>query len=231
MNEKASSKAQPVVASADWAMRNARVVTIFIMVSALGLGADLLSKHYAFASFLDNPQLAGRIQSAGFVGDLSGVDAHEVLCSASLRDVFQRQVAPGMKFTLSTNPGIVFGYEKMPRWLVNVATVLTVFLVCFYFATSHRQAWIMHVALAFIIGGALGNLYDRVYAVVQLPAEGLAPIKGQVRDFIDFTQIGYSYIFNVADVLLVAGVALIFIEWMIQSVRRARAAKPGESAK
>ena len=71
-----------------------------------------------------------------------------------------------------------------------------------------------------ILGGAVGNLYDRLAGRVDLGNLGV--IRHQVRNFINLSHISvnvgqtvlnYPYIFNVADVLLVAGVAALLIRW------------------
>ncbi|MEL6369782.1 MAG: signal peptidase II [Pseudomonadota bacterium] len=64
------------------------------------------------------------------------------------------------------------------------------------------------VAIAFIIGGALGNLYDRVTL-------------GYVVDFLDFSGAYFPWVFNIADVAINIGVALLLFDaW-----REAREAK------
>ena len=121
----------------------------------------------------------------------------------------QRQIIPGVLcFTLSTNRGIVFGLRLAPG-MVIAASVLAVAVVVYFFATSPRRQAGLHVALGMILAGALGNLYDRLFSYAELP--GRAPARREVRDFIDFGQIHYPYIFNVADVLLVVGVALLLL--------------------
>ena len=81
----------------------------------------------------------------------------------------------------------------------------------------------VHVALAMILGGALGNLYDRLFSRVEIPGT-TATITRQVRDFIDLSEVrlklfshdlSYPWIFNLADVLLVAGVALLIVCWWV----------------
>ena len=39
-----------------WAIRSPLTIALFVLVAAAGLAGDLLSKHYVFNSFLDNPQ-------------------------------------------------------------------------------------------------------------------------------------------------------------------------------
>jgi signal peptidase II len=114
-----------------------------------------------------------------------------------------------LRFTLSTNPGIVFGLP-VPGWLVLVATLAAAVTVVALFATSSRRRWGLHLALAMVLAGSLGNAYDRLFSRVHFAGEPL-PRTHQVRDFIDFHVINYP-VFNVADVLLVVGVLLILLQ-------------------
>ena len=61
----------------------------------------------------------------------------------------------------------------------------------------------MALAIGLVIGGALGNVYDRF-------------AYGAVADFFSFHAWGYYwYIFNVADIWIVLGVMLIFLDSML----------------
>ncbi len=125
-----------------------------------------------------------------------------------------------LRLTLSTNRGIVFGLE-VPRWLVQVATLAAMAAVAVLFAGSDRRYWGLHAALAMVLGGAAGNLYDRLFARVTLPGQGT--VTGQVRDFIDVTipVVRYPWpVFNVADVLLVVGLGLILLHMLRHRERR-----------
>jgi signal peptidase II len=108
-------------------------------------------------------------------------------------------VIPGfLRLSLSVNAGIVFGLP-VPPWLVLSATALAVAAVTVLFARSASRFWLLHAALGMVLGGAIGNAYDRVTL-------------GRVRDFIDvFVGERHWPTFNVADALLVVGVGLIFI--------------------
>jgi lipoprotein signal peptidase len=186
---------------------------MFLGISLAAVSADLASKHAVFTSMLHDADLAAR------AGPVTGLDRTARAARIEL-GLFQRQVAPGVRFTLSTNPGAVFGL-RMPRWLMGGATIATVAIVFYFFAVSVAGAWTIHVALAMILGGALGNLYDRMFSRVVVP--GFEAIRYQVRDFIDCSQIGYKWVFNVADAWLVIGVALLAVHWIAESVARNRA--------
>ncbi len=67
----------------------------------------------------------------------------------------------------------------------------------FFFIRFKKLSWSESFCYALIVGGAIGNLLDRV-------------IYGYVIDFFDFTLFGYEMaIFNVADIFIVLGVFLL----------------------
>ncbi len=204
------------------AWRSWKAVSLLILIFIIGLSADLLSKHYAFDSLSAPPDLAERMHERhtyfkdNYARELStrGMLAELQLC---------HDVMPGVQFMLSLNEGAVFGMTThdsptVHRLIVGVATLVAVCLVLFIFASSHRCAWCTHVATAFVLAGALGNLYDRLFSRFELP--GMEPILHNVRDFIDCSGVPlpfgfrYVWIFNVADVLLVAAVGI----WVIHSI-------------
>ena len=187
-------------------------IVLFVCVIAAGLTGDLLSKHYVFKSMLADPSLPERI------GQIRALSDKEL----TTRDILnllrvQREISAGVKFTLSTNPGVVFGLP-MSRPVIAGATVLTILLVLYFFAVADGRAYWMQSAMALILGGALGNFYDRLLGEVFLPGPGLEPIRYHVRDFIDCSAVPpiyYPWIFNVADILLVIGVAALLIHSLV----------------
>jgi signal peptidase II len=198
------------------AIKSPKAVVLFLLVLTMAASADLLSKHYVFESFLGNDQLPARIAGANFS---QPVTTKAILQSQRTDDLFKRQVAPGVKFTVSTNPGIVFGAHWLPGWVVIATTIITILAVCAYFAGSRARDYLSHVGLALIVGGAVGNLYDRLFAVVSLGIAGIEPIRGEVRDFIDCSDLFWPYVFNIADAWLVIGVALMIIPWLRRPVK------------
>jgi len=190
---------------------------LFVLVAAAGVAGDLASKQHVFESLLSDPSAAKRIRA---VREQAGDDlsADELLKHAGI----SRRVVPGVKFTLSTNPNVVFGLP-MPRWLVLLATTAAIGLVGAFLLRSEASDRLLHVALALVLAGALGNLYDRLLGRVPLPAEG-GVIRGQVRDFIDCSDLYYAWVFNVADVLLVVGVVALPIHSFLAERRRKKSA-------
>jgi len=198
------------------AFRSPMAIGLFLLLSCAGLAGDLLSKHYVFRSFLDDPDLPRRM--ADHRGRFAASHGQAMTANEAL-PTLRRRVCPGVWFSLSTNAGVVFGLP-MPRWATALASVVAMALVGLCFATSDRGAAWMHAALAFILAGALGNLYDRLFGAVSIP--GFEPIRYQVRDFIDCSELYYRWVFNVADALLVIGVAMLIGQRLVAVLRSRR---------
>ena len=91
--------------------------------------------------------------------------------------------------------------------LIGTAALTVLFVL---FARSDRRRWFLHVGLALVMAGAVGNIYDRV-------------VHGRVRDFIhvttNFSDLWgrwpakpiWPWIWNIADAALVVGVAAILL--------------------
>jgi len=105
---------------------------------------------------------------------------------------------PYLVFAMAWNEGINFGMlsRQSNRWLF-VAVGLAATLAMALWARKTR-GWIMPLAMGFVVGGALGNAFDRV-------------IYGTVADFLNMSCCGISnpYSFNVADIFIFLGAALL----------------------
>jgi signal peptidase II len=107
-----------------------------------------------------------------------------------------------VNFILRENAGAAFSILHGQRWFLTgiSAAAFLVVLGIFLFGSIRRR--IMQVALACVLGGIVGNFYDRAF------------LNGHVRDFIDvlIPVIRYNWpTFNVADSLLCIGVGLLII--------------------
>jgi len=79
-----------------------------------------------------------------------------------------------------------------------------------------RDQHLVAVALSFIMGGALGNVIDRV-------------TRGHVVDFVDFYVGNWHFAaFNVADMAISCGAALLILDMFLDSFRRRKAAKASQ---
>jgi signal peptidase II len=109
------------------------------------------------------------------------------------------QVIPGvLSLTYTTNSGGAFGFGESAPWLFAGATIV-VSAVIVVVSTRPIRSWIA-VSLGLILGGALGNLADRV-------SNGPG-FSGRVTDFIDLQV---WPIFNLADTAIVLGAAILAV--------------------
>jgi signal peptidase II len=108
-------------------------------------------------------------------------------------------IIPGvLDLRFTTNPGGAFSLGQSTPWIFVAASVLVSIAIV---ATSLRHTNVVPaIALGMILGGALGNLTDRV-----VRGPGLA---GQVVDFVDFHL---WPVFNAADSAIVVGAIVLAI--------------------
>lgn len=86
-------------------------------------------------------------------------------------------------------------------WIMSIATGFIIGFIGYYMFTRAKKC--ERIPLALIIGGALGNLIDRIRF-------------GAVIDFLDFHINGWHYpAFNVADICIVVGVGLYLLNWFL----------------
>lgn len=80
-----------------------------------------------------------------------------------------RPVLPGIiDFTFSLNAGAVFGSFTGHTEVFILASLFALGFVFYLFAHSGRRQRALHVALALVLAGALGNLYDRAFILADL---------------------------------------------------------------
>jgi signal peptidase II len=109
------------------------------------------------------------------------------------------------------NTGITFGAFPDVTQPILVFTALASLGIAGWLAVTKTSSRLLHIALAMILGGALGNLHDRVRWAA-------------VRDFVDFYGIRYPA-FNAADSMIVVGVGLVLWRELFGSrARRAASA-------
>jgi signal peptidase II len=122
-------------------------------------------------------------------------------------------LTPVLQLTYVTNTGAAFGlFPDWSRIFIAVAVIVVVALVWYYLQLPEGQ-WLMHLALGLQLGGATGNLIDRLR------------FGGSVVDFIDlnFWPLRRWPVFNVADSSIVVGVTLLTLLMMWEERREERA--------
>jgi signal peptidase II len=187
-------------------------IALFLSLVAAVLVADLAIKYWSFAKVAGAPVEIDVADPRN-----TYIPPHDPI-----------HVVPGvLSLHLTTNTGAVFGLGKGARWFFVAVTAVATAVILRVFWRSPLPAWPLQVALALVLGGALGNLYDRVrYAAVrdmfwllegwELPFNLRWP--GGSRDV-------YPWLFNLADAALVGGVILLLLI-MWRDERRAPATPP-----
>ena len=105
-----------------------------------------------------------------------------------------------LSFYLVWNNGIGFGLLSSNQiFFYNSVTALIVIISFVIIYLLFKEKGIKYYFLLFILGGSLGNLFDRIYFRA-------------VPDFIDLNYKGYHwFIFNVADIFITLGIILLIL--------------------
>lgn len=135
---------------------------------------------------------------------------------AETKLTFQEPVSviePILNWTLAYNYGAAFSFLAdaggWQKWFFAIlALVMSVFLIG-YLVKAPRQAKLLSLGLALVLGGAVGNLIDRL-------------LHGHVIDFIHvhYADAWHYPIFNIADMGISVGVALIIIDMLFLEKKR-----------
>lgn len=113
------------------------------------------------------------------------------------------------------NPGAAFGFlatlsEQVRNPFFILISIVAVALIIFYHARYLRSHRLASVALGLILGGAIGNLMDRLR-------------HGVVVDFLDIHVYQYHWpAFNVADSAISIGVSLMILDMLLEWYRDRR---------
>jgi signal peptidase II len=109
------------------------------------------------------------------------------------------QVTPFFDLVLAWNEGVSYSlFATYSQWVLILLSLVLCGLLFVWLVRAKRS--LQAACFGLIIGGALGNVLDRV-------------MHGAVVDFLHFHWGSWSwYIFNIADVAIVAGVALLLYD-------------------
>jgi len=114
-------------------------------------------------------------------------------------------VIPSLNFTLAYNTGAAFSFLNTgsfwPNILFGSITAVISIIIIKWLYSLPRQEYMINTALTLILGGALGNLWDRIQF-------------HHVIDFIDcYVNSWHWPIFNVADAAVSIGAVLLMGHW------------------
>ncbi|MCH8486227.1 MAG: signal peptidase II [Candidatus Cyclonatronum sp.] len=133
-----------------------------------------------------------------------------------------------LAFNYTTNPGMAMGISFAPTFVISIIAILaTIGIVWYTISVMDQAPKGFVICMGLVIGGALGNIADRLYMAV-IKGYG-SVLEGAVVDFIHFTWIwpawvpwvggspSFPYIFNVADVAISTAIIilLVFSKWLL----------------
>lgn len=114
---------------------------------------------------------------------------------------------PVFRFTHVQNTGAAFGIFPEGGTVFLIIALVVSGIIVYYHRQLPRHAWLLRLGLGLQLGGALGNVIDRV----------------RLGYVVDFLHVEYWPVFNVADSCIVLGVALLALEILREERRLARA--------
>jgi len=130
------------------------------------------------------------------------------------------QVIPNfLNLTYIHNRGAVFGLGSSMTspylsWGLSILSVVSLAIILVYFLRLNVKNTRMYFGLALVLGGALGNLYDRLRY-------------GYVIDFIDLHWFDHHWpFFNVADMSICIGVGLLLISMSAKTEQESESPAP-----
>ncbi len=151
------------------------------------------------------------VGGAAFVALADQASKYWILEIVRLPAKFRIELTPVFDLTFVKNYGASFGLlagGMLSRVILSVVAIAISAGLIIWLARIERR--ILAAAVAFIVGGALGNLIDRLRF-------------GYVVDFLDFSGLYFPWVFNLADASINVGVALILLDaWL----RRKRVPNP-----
>lgn len=127
-------------------------------------------------------------------------------------------LTPYARFVHIYNTGAAFGMFKNLTWLFTILPFIVVGVILYYYQQLASEDWALRLALGMQMGGAIGNLIDRLTQ------------SGRVTDFI---SVGSFAVFNIADMGITVGVGILLLDVWIkerQIERQKKAAAESESA-
>lgn len=120
-----------------------------------------------------------------------------------------------LALNFTKNPGMAMGMDWLSTPTISVVAILATIGITFYILkTLHKANYLYLLCMGLIIGGALGNISDRIFMGIAGGYGGV--LHGHVVDFIHFNlTIGdwavFPYIFNVADVAISTAIIAMLV--------------------
>ena len=146
---------------------------------------------------------------------LDQLSKHWILFVYRLPERITTEILPIFSLTMVWNRGVSFGLLRADadfgRWLLAAFSLAVAIALALWARKAERP--LTALALGLVVGGAVGNLIDRVRF-------------GAVADFLDFTGLGFPWVFNVADSAITVGVIVLLLDSLLAPDPPKTRAKP-----
>lgn len=109
-----------------------------------------------------------------------------------------------LRFTYVENPGMSFGLLADARWIFMTVSAVAILAILIYLFTLKGRQSLLRTSLSLIVGGGIGNMFDRV-------------LLGYVVDFVDVRLFGdlWRWVFNTADAAVCVGAGLLVVYCLV----------------
>lgn len=132
-----------------------------------------------------------------------------ILYGLNLPAIESMEVVGPFHLSMVWNKGVSFGLfrgeAEWVRWALSGFSLVVAIALAIWARKVERP--LMGVALGLVIGGAIGNMIDRVRF-------------GAVADFLDFRELFFPWVFNVADSGITIGVVLLLLDSLRSEPKR-----------
>ena len=118
-----------------------------------------------------------------------------------------------LNITYVENRGVAFGMFTDMRWIFVALTALMIFAIIFYMLKKRPEGKFFYIVAGLIIGGGLGNLYDRI-------------VNGYVIDYISLSF--FPPVCNFADYCITVGVILLIFYVLFKPSRKNKKVKKND---
>jgi len=131
-------------------------------------------------------------------------------------DLQNKEIIEGwLAFNFTKNPGMALGMDWLSTPVISIVAIVATIGIITYILFTLKKANLGYLScMGLIIGGALGNITDRILMGLYFGYGGV--LDGHVVDFIHFTKtIGdwavFPYIFNVADIAISTSIIILLV--------------------
>ncbi len=120
-----------------------------------------------------------------------------------------------LAFNFTKNPGMALGMDWLSTQTISIiAIIATIGITTYLLLTLNKAGYVYLICMGMVVGGALGNIADRLYMGIVGGYGGI--LDGHVVDFIHFyLKIGdfsvFPYIFNVADIAISTSIIILLL--------------------